>query len=1101
MRTRILPQPQANGFALPAVILLSAALLLLLVTLMTIVDLERNSSRARVGAYRAELAADSAFEEAKSLLAAAASNDSFAVGVVPFAAEFDDNGDGVISSVEDGDLSAEDGERGRPYLYAIQGDINGGALDYRFLPLFATTHGPGRQRVQADGTLEVPDDPGLPQGGETMGNLDSRVAVTGPPHLQPPVTAWRMMYDQEGEPMARYSYWVEDTQGYLDADYAPGNSLSGGHVRANEIASNTSYWQASLRNEAAQYYSDGGQVPLWPAPGLNPGYREEAPGFFTPSHRLLNQIAIHTLDQNGDGLKDVTQFDDLVRSQASKAPTPGSLLALLGAQAPLQRVASGVDRGRLELTGAANGVENRWVEENIITGNRGWEEQALIPHVPGLDAAVMGTPRKNLNLLLRSAATGAVGGVLAQGEMAVGEMADFIERALPDFAEERQGGFPEDYLRTLAASAFDYADNDDIPHVKEGVYRGVDSHPLISEFVTTTTWQWTDHPDDEPGSGQEFLGKSFLRVNGDLYILMTVEIFAELWNMSNHRIEGTAEFAYENNYSFPVLGNPGVTFMGNVLANTGGPNGDSFSSHELVEHADGYFYSPPRNIILEPNEHRLVRAAVVRYGFYVGDEDQFVPEPIPTIDGDEGNSQYRLRWNGVLCDRAAGGLERVAMTKLDTKAPQSKAVICGTWGPYGAFYTGMQDVRQSWWAGVNDSFPEGIVSENSYPQNYTPGRRNVRYGSIGNSPDAPYGRVLPSEWPDGGHDASFDLDSFKANDSQDRSIRPDAPNFVQMKLPADPDTAPMFVSNLGRFISETELGNVFDPIMWKGRDNPGQSIETWYYRENNDGGEPEVSNRASEANHVGGGNTLRIGRPEHEKFAREPGTRASRLLDLFHCGVPLSDDENKRVGNKRQIEGHININTAPRDVLRALAAGVLAADPLIGLEASFDTRNSFAPRLVRMAGEVSAAEVGNRSEGFSDEAGYLADAIIAGRPYVSLSQLADLAYPLDHPNTTLRGQPVFGNKLNHRIGERLQRTDRAAEEVFARVYNSSTVRSRNFRIHVIGQALQKTPSGNLRVRGTRKKSFRVFVDAGARTASGSINPSNLKIETLYETNL
>ena len=137
-----------------------------------------------------------------------------------------------------------------------------------------------------------------------------------------------------------------------------------------------------------------------------------------------------------------------------------------------------------------------------------------------------------------------------------------------------------------------------------------------------------------------------------------------------------------------------------------------------------------------------------------------------------------------------------------------------------------------------------------------------------------------------------------------------------------------------------------------------------------------------------------------------------------------------------------------------------------------------------------------------DEAGAIADAIIAGRPFVSRSQLAELRYPDDFDNSALAGELVFGSKNNHQLGTNLQRSDRAAEEVFARVYNSTTTRSRNFRVHVIGQALEETPSGNLRVKATRKKSFRIFADPGERNQNtGAIQVENIKMETLYETDL
>lgn len=1089
-----------RAFALPAVLVITTGMMILLVSLMTIVELERRSSKARLGSYQADLAVESGLEEAKMILASATASDTFAVGVIPFAAEYDDNEDGSISSDEDAVLDLESGERGRPYLYAIQGSSDGTEPMFRLTPLFATHAGPGSERVSTDGELTLPTDPGLSLQSEN--NLDNRIALRGAPNVQAPVTAWRTIRDQEGVPISRYSYWVEDMQGYIDAEYVPGNARSGRHARANEVWQDQQIWNSELRNMVSDYTTGGGAIPLWPAPGINPGYVEEVSGFLNADNRLLSEVGVYAIDANQQEVEDGSTLDDTLRTISPNAITPGSLLALKGAQAPIIRVPSGIDRGRIELTGQSGSIEDRWIEENFVTGNRTWEEQALIPFVPGVDPGVMGAPRLNLNQLLKDSGQQGFGGVFAQGENAINQMAEFIDGALPNFANQRQGGFPEDYLRTLAAGAFDYADQDDLPHVKVGTYRGVDSHPHITEFVMTTTWRWTEHLDDSGSADDPLKNESFLRANGNLYILMTVEIFAELWNMTNYPIDGTAEFLFENFYEFPVLGNPGVTFMGDVLENQGGPGQKaSFSNHNLVQ-KNGSYYTPGKQIQMAPNEYQLHRLGAVRYGFYVGDDSDFVPQPIPTLDGDEGLSRYEILWNGVACDRTGGGLERPAITSLRTNSPRTKAVVCGTWGPYGSFYTGMHDVRQSWWAGLNTSFPEGMVSENSYPSNYTPGRRNVRYGTLAGRPTEPYARLLPSEWPDGGHDSNFDVAGFKGLTTSDRSARPDAPDFVAMKLPAEPMYAPMFVSNLGRFVSETELANVYDPVMWKGRQNPGLSTETWPYREFNFSEESEVSNRTTEASHVGGGNTLRIGRPEHEKFNQEPGTRAARLLDLFHCGVPLSTNEARRNGGIRKVEGHINVNTAPRDVLRALAAGELQTDPLIGLETSFDSSRTYAPRRTTLGTAISASDVMASGGNFGDEAGLIADAIIAGRPFVSLSQLAELTYAMDHQNARLRGRAVFGNKFNHVPGQRLQRTDRAAEEVFSRVYNGTTVRSRNYRIHVIGQSLEQTPSGRINVKSTRKKSYRVFVNVeGRNPINGAFDPADVKVETLYETNL
>lgn len=1088
MQTKVSQPSHRPAFALPTVLIISTGVLILLLTLVTVVDLERTSSKVRLGSYQADLAVESGLEEAKMILAGVTSSDTYAVATVPFAAEFDDNGDGSISSVEDGELDLESNERGRPYLYAIQGEA-GDDLQFRLTPLFATNEGPDLQRVTIDGELSLPDDPGLSQ--EQEGELGNRILVGGPAHIQAPVTAWRTIRDQDGVPLSRYSYWIEDMQGYLDAEYVPGNSRSGRHARANEDwEQNIRNWNRELQGVALSYGRDGGEVPLWPAPGINPGYVEEADGFLNPQNRLLSEVAVYTLDQEQEGVVDNTSLDDIVRGVAPQAPTPASILALSGVQAPLERVPTGLDRGRLELKSNSSSPQPRWIEENFVTGNRTWEEQALIPFAPGLSEDVMGAPRMNLNRLLQSASGPGFGGVFVAGEFAVQEMASFINRALPDFAETRRGGFgnwgrgDNEYLETLAACALDYADIDSTPIVRDGRFRGIDSHPFVSEYLITT------------------LNSEFDRSDGqNLFLITEVEVFAELWNMSNHPVTGNFELGYENTYVFEALQNPEVDFM-SPLARTMPSGDESWSEHRLIRQSDGNWYTPPRQITIPSNGYTMVSTGVITYHFFIGEASDFLPFPLE-YEFLERPMNYRLRWNGVLCDRSAAGIELIE-EQIDFREQKTHAVIPGTWGEFSNFYSGMYDLRQSWWAGLSNS--DGVVSENSYPNNYSPGRRNVRWGSIASvNPGTLHGRLLVSSWPDGGHDSSFAFDQdFHQIRSGSEGLRPDDEVLYLRDIPAESSRAPTFLSNLGRFVSETELGNVFDPIMWKSQSSPSRTEEIWYHSQLNENDVPEV-NRLEESEVVGGGNTLRIGRLEHSDF-RGLGDRASHLLDLFHCGVPLSSDVNRRNGQIRKVEGHVNLNTASRDVLRALVAGPLVTDPELGRElTSYDTRSTYALRHIPLdePEDVSATDATRGGGNFADEGGTIADAIIAARPFVSRSQLASLRYPEEFDtNPNLAGELVFGNKSNHALGERLQISDRASEEVFARIYNSTTIRSRNFRIHVIGQSLEQTPSGRVRVKATRKKSFRVFADAGTRNSlSGAIDPQAISIETLYETNL
>ncbi|NNM30760.1 MAG: hypothetical protein HKO57_14670, partial [Akkermansiaceae bacterium] len=714
----------------------------------------------------------------------------------------------------------------------------------------------------------------------------------------------------------------------------------------------------------------------------------------------------------------------------------------------------------------------RQLEENFFAGNQPYDEQSLIPHVEGVDSSMAGEPKLNLNRLLEE-----------DPDEAVTEIKEHIRSALPEFAALRRGGFPEDYEATLAASMIDYADRDSKPTVKEGEYRGIDSCPLVNEFLLTITWRWLNHSGDfDAGDTFPWSNKSFFRENGRLYVLFTVELFAELWNMSPLPIEGDYQFNYETHYSFPYGSNPEISFMDEEVLDRPvaaiDPNDEQSGSHHNLakDGNDGRYYFPPVSISLDGNEHRVVRLGSVRYKIDVAPAVAFLPGQIDTLSGDDGQSSYVMRWNGERADWSRGGLERLDINRLrNGDHPETRANISGgSFGEYGGFYNGMGDVRMCYYA-------ETMQSANSYPQNYSPNRRNVRYGSIySRNPNTIYGRVLPSEWPDGGHDADFGERAYRQNRSTDRSRRPDDARFLVPHPGSEPEKAPVRISNFGRYYSETELGRIFDPAMWAKRSSR-PAIQQWT--------EAVEIRGVEESGTLGGGNSLRIGRPEHPGFSGpgrlRPGIHAARLLDLFHCGKPFSEDAGERQGGVVTIRGHVNINTASRDTLRALAAGPLAADPLVAVELrGHDTSGSLAPRVIPTALSAPKSEV---------EADILADAIIAGRPYASASQLAEV--------TNEAGEVVFGNEQFYPKSSSIQWSDAAAEEVFARVYNSATTRSRNFRVFTIGQAVRDLGNGEVKVLSTRRKMFQVFADPGGRDEAGALQPDELDVRVLYERDL
>jgi hypothetical protein len=120
----------------------------------------------------------------------------------------------------------------------------------------------------------------------------------------------------------------------------------------------------------------------------------------------------------------------------------------------------------------------------------------------------------------------------------------------------------------------------------------------------------------------------------------------------------------------------------------------------------------------------------------------------------------------------------------------------------------------------------------------------------------------------------------------------------------------------------------------------------------------------------------------------------------------------------------------------------------------------------------------------------IAEALLHSRPFACAAEIAAA--------TDRDGLPVFGNRAVYPDGDSIQWSDSAAEEVFARVHDSATLRSRNFRIWIIGQAL--APAAGERppeVLAESRKVFTVFAEP-ARRDDGSIDPARYRPRVIHE---
>jgi type II secretory pathway pseudopilin PulG len=883
---------------------------------------------------------------------------------------------------------------------------------YRYIPLFSTLDRPENASFKSP---EIDD--------QITGGAGQYLEFPTLPYQDKVRAAWLPVLDNKDRMVARYAYWVEDLQARVDPTLA-GNKKgpSETHLRAS--------WP-------------------FPAPGLNGNPQ-------SPGEPALDQIALFAVDPDATDAAQGDLGKTLIKNRAMLV-SPESQLAAAAIQPPLERLSN----GDLADPRAAS------VEKGLVAGLRSYQEQPLVPFAAGIDPAVAGEPKLNLNKLLSTA-----------GDTTVTKMADFINEALPEFVE-RKGGFPEDYLKTLAANALDYADADKDPTLKEGEYRGIDAYPLVSEFLLKPRIE------------------GVRLAAGRRYVDLSVAVYVELWNMSNVLIDrGEVEISYETKYGIKIFpnssGNPNPAFRLDDMSKATPALGES----------NGYRWFPAFQVNdLRPNEYRIFPCGTVTYAFDIEDDTNEDSESALNtrveLSGDGSSSGYRLRWNGKLVDQSRGGLLRNSMNlhyrakpeELNTMQYMQQQLRCNvpghTYRIAADQFPNMGDSRMAYYILA----PQAA---NAYPQNYSPYRRNIRMDSYTPDNNLVVGRVLPSEWPDSGHDSPFGTDSIhgllgleadafygdQRIDPKDSRFENQLPDLTHGK-----EEAPTRLSNNSRFYSVTELGRTYDPVMWQTLGGASPSLlsgSTW----------GSVNSSSTSSGNHGGGNTLRIGRAEHPKFDI-PGLRAAHLLDLFHTGNALSEDAAQREGLLVKIQGQVNLNTASRPALRQLIAGSLGQDPEIRKFVS-DTHTGGASKIPEVE-KLSGSSVPD----VTAVADRIAGAIMRSRPFASTGELAD--------TRESNGTRVFGNAdlfpgFGNSSYPMLQWTDSAAEETFARAHEASTVRSRNFRIWVVGQSLKPTAPGNTspEVLSEVRKNFTVFGDPGERKPDGSPDPLKFRLRILHE---
>ncbi len=840
---------------------------------------------------------------------------------------------------------------------------------------------------------------------------------------------------------SRYTYWIEDLEGYPNLDL-----VNARHSPHAEAAIRLGYGPQDSRLSASPLpLASGGEAFQFPA--AHRGQRltgQAAPGL-SPREIALQAWTIPGFPEARHPYRD-------------------------SARLALERhwIA-----GSRHLSVGGPGRE----PDRFASGLRPYKTVPLVPYGHGYPDE--GRPRHNLNALVAARDIG---------------IADIVARNLPEF-EERRGGFPddEDYLATLAANAIDYADEDGLPSLPGNTanamgraFRGVDAYCPVNEFFVK--FEYVGYESD--GSTDR--------------ILFEATPFAEFWNPSDRTATMEAvrlKFRFLERFRFKA-------------------NSVWHEIHDSMRTLDEPFPATGGlDLVVPPNHFRVVRFGRIRW-------EVPIPRPplvvFPVVQDLRGvanvsvRAHYELHLGDDPVDRCG---------RPDPADPPSSA-------RHGFYFTRHQPplapgeffMRLATPNLVADGFGaipkpvgshlgdpwmpwylRGTAEDAQYRLKASPGFRNYDHDkAVPSQPDRFKDQTRVRDWPDRGYDSALGT-AAPHSDAE----APDA--FDQPHVPEHEAFAPWRLSNLGRFHSVTELGHLHDPVMWApipedpdvdfGLTRPNTHLFGTLRSRSLESLPPS----AEPSSLWGGGNTLRIGRPEHRLFDR-PGMRASQWLDLFHVGFAgtnlgpdgvaveqlylhhdprdhqpppaapnpvastaapsalLYDPDLNAQGRYALVHGHLNLNTAPtRFEIETLLRG-----PSVSSDIRLKADRHDTPEYER-EGETAAL----RSALREDAIPLIAEGLMEARPFLGPSHLAR----------------VLSERIRRHDALPEHHNDAEAEETFARVFNLTTLASRHFRIHTAAEVYH---AGTGEVVGRSRRVREVFLRP-VRNASGDIGRVQLEV--------
>ena len=629
--------------------------------------------------------------------------------------------------------------------------------------------------------------------------------------------------------------------------------------------------------------------------------------------------------------------------------------------------------------------------------------------------------------------------VVIDNSSTVSKIASALTTNLPDFSTRSGAMNPTAYVSNIAANIVDYIDTDSTPtadNVDNPTYLGIENIPWPNEIFDSIVFK------------NSITSAPQLRIQ--------LKDMVEVWNMGNKPIPSGTSISISNNYDMMLTFTNTALLAGfrtNLTSMQDLDNGNTTSWRKYRTFTTTNTIPPNGYAMLQSDKsangtlHFTLGVTLTNAAWYSTAAIRAAWFLYPSSNDATTNMTYKAR----LGSGSAGQVIQTTLSGRWTRylATTLKLAVDPTSPSTYIFCNNIGYASQTSLAGVpahtgGDPRAQLFLSGSLFNQNYTngyatPGGRNTVRSQVSTYPES---EVNPLKlWPDNGHTTNSDLggDPTKATQSPMTFSTTSATNNWVMRR-----------NDTGLLTNIVELGNIYDPMQWG--DQSGSGIA------NQPGLWTNLTSSATNDSRFGGRNTLRIGRPEHSRFAftnlgtssdlpvPNMGQSAAALLDIF-CTTNAIDDG-----------GKININTAPGPVLAALAGGIT-------LKA--DSANTNAVDNTKMVTAFTNGVMKFRQ----------------AYPFYSPSQLPFISTNYGNTNwtnswhtatvfSTNTGCGLNGNELN----------DEGMEEWFSKIYGLSSVQSRNFRVYVYAQLVN---SNNVPYGRIMRKYYHIFAEQTAE-ATGTI---------------